>query len=45
MVAFGLYPVQIDVPLAGVAEFSVGFTVTEPTVHVQIVLHDELLQP
>ena len=45
IVAFGLYPAHIDVPLDGVAVFNVGFTVVDDTGQVHIVLHEELLQP
>ena len=43
MVAFGLYPAHIEVPLAGVATFNVGFAVAEDTGHVTIVVGPCLL--
>jgi len=45
IVAFGLYPGHIVVPLAGVAIFNAGLTIADDTGQVHIVLHEELLQP
>ena len=45
IVALGLYPAQIAVPLAGVATFKVGLTVAELTVQVLSVLHEVFEHP
>ena len=45
IVALGLYPAQIAVPLAGVATFKVGFTVTALTGQVTIVVGPVALHP
>jgi hypothetical protein len=41
----GEYPAQIAVPLAGVATFKVGFTVTAETGQVTIVVGPVAVQP
>ena len=45
IVALGLNPAQIVVPLAGLAVFNVGLTVAVETGQVQIVLQDEFEHP
>ena len=45
MVALGLYPAQIAVPVAGVAVFNTGLTKVVPIFQAQIVLHVEVVQP
>jgi hypothetical protein len=45
MVALGEYPAQIDVPPTGVVAFNAGATTADPTVHVEIVLQAEFVQP
>ena len=44
IVAFGLYPAHMEVPLPGVATFNAGFTVAEPTVQLLIMLHADAVQ-
>ena len=45
MVALVLNPTQIEVPVAGLAIFKVGFTVTEETGQVTMVVGPVALQP